>query len=72
MKAHDFIKSIEFLPCSAEGDFKGRPSNSELRRWLNNRSVIINNTKPMPDEEINLPIASLIFFPKGSRKTTMW
>lgn len=59
------------LPYSAE-----KPctivSNAELRRWIQNGSVLINQEKAAWDEEIDFPILSLVFFPKSEkRKTTV-
>lgn len=52
-----------------------RPSsvatNSEKKRWLLQRSVIINGITPKPEDEIELPLTSLVFFPNGKRRTTM-
>ncbi len=71
MNAFLYIKSLPYLPDSTEGQKTGRPSNSEIIRWLVKRSVLINGTTPSPDDEIIFPIAELIFFPKSDRKTTM-
>lgn len=71
MTAYEFLKTFPYLPSSAEGRYGGRPSNSEVRRWLINRAVIINKKVPQPNDKVNFPIKRLIFFPKGKRKTTM-
>jgi len=64
-----FIKKHGHLPMSIE-----RPcteaTNSEIKRWLKNSSVIINGKKPNINDEIELPITELVFFSKGRRKTT--
>lgn len=59
------------LPMSAE-----RPctpvSNSELRRWMQNGSILINSERPVWDEPVDFPIFSLVFFPSSpKRKTTL-
>ena len=69
VKAIDFLSDMEFLPSSREGNKLGRPSKSELKRWLEKGSVIINEEKPSPNDEVCYPIKSLIFFPKGDRVT---
>ena len=46
-------------------------SNSEKRRWLENKSVEINGGRPLPDDDMPFEIASLVFFPEGKRKCTM-
>ena len=76
--AFDFLKDFPFLPIvlmRGKGrSLYGRPSNSELKRWLNNGSVKING-KIITSvfEEINYPITQLIFFPKNDKtRTTIW
>lgn len=48
-------------------------SNSEKRRWLEDKAVVINNENPEPDDLIIwfFPIKSLIFFPSAKNKITM-
>lgn len=59
------------LPYSAEKSCT-LVSNAELRRWLQNGSVLINHEKFAWDELIDFPIFSLVFFPKSEkRKTTV-
>ena len=71
MTAFEYLKSLKYLPGSTENKHYGRPSNSEIRRWLLNGSVIIDGDKPKPDDIVYLPIWELIFFPNSKRKTTM-
>lgn len=88
----DFVKmtALEFLismrpalPMSVENPCK-QASNSEIRRWLDQSSVIINGVKPKSKDVVNFPVTSLVFFPKSkatfndegkmittSRKTTL-
>lgn len=58
-----------YLPCSTEKSPE-KASNSEVKRWLEKKSVIINGQKPGPKDIIQFPITELIFFPKGARRTT--
>lgn len=52
-------------PCSI-------PTRSEVKRWIKNKSVIINGEKNHDvNEEVDFEIFTLIFFPKGKRRTTM-
>jgi hypothetical protein len=53
------------------GDKPVVASKGERRRWLLNRAVIINGTRPGPDDEVYFPITELIFFPSSPRKCTM-
>jgi len=49
----------------------GKASRSEIRRWLNNGSIIINGKTPTSKEEVNLPVNELVLFPRGKQKTTI-
>ena len=44
-----------------------KASNSELRRWLEKRSVQINGLFPGPDDPVFLPIRSFVLFAKSER-----
>lgn len=68
--AFNIIKEIGVIPMSAEKPCTV-PSNSEIMRWLNNQSVIINGKKPKANEQVEFPITQLVFFPKGKRRTTV-
>lgn len=67
--AWGFLRDFPFCPWSVERT--GKATNSEKRRWLQNKAVIINGERPGPDDSITYPITELVFFPKGKRKTTM-
>ena len=74
--AFEYLKSLPYLPVGLirgkrQGLHYGRPSNSEIKRWLYSHSVIINGLTPLPNDEIIFPITELIFFPEGERKTTL-
>lgn len=71
MTAYEYIKFIPYLPASKEGNKIGRPSNAEIRRWLEKGSVIINGTTPKPYDKIKFPIIELIFFPSSNLKVTI-
>lgn len=43
---------------------KGKASNSEIKRWLQNQAVVINGEKVRWDEPIDFPISSVVLFPK--------
>lgn len=47
-----------------EGKKVGLVSNSELKRWLQNKAVIINGESIAWDELIDFPIISVVLFPK--------
>ena len=72
MTAIEFLKSLPFLPISVEGRIPfHRPSNSELKRWLEKGSVDINHVRPKPHDKIEFPICKLQFFPGAKRQTTV-
>ncbi len=74
MTALEFLKHRRdrgHVPTSKEGNGLGPPSNSELRRWLDKKSVLINGRKPRAKEEVSYPITQLQFFPGSRHQTTV-
>lgn len=67
--AFDTIKYLGVIPTSNENS-PNPPSNSEIRRWLDQKSVIINGKKPSSKEMVQWPITQLIFFPKSEKRRT--
>lgn len=47
------------------------PSNSELRRWLANGTILFNTERCTWDEEIDFPVFSLVFFPSSPNRSTL-
>lgn len=43
-------------------------SNSEIRRWLDQGSVVINGVRPQAKQLITFPVTQLVFFPNSRRK----
>lgn len=72
MTAKEYVKELPYLPVerSLGGKYE-KPSTSCIYRWLKEGAIEINGMKPKPHDEIIFPITSLIFFPKGNRRTTM-
>jgi hypothetical protein len=48
-----------------EGKKVGAVSNSELKRWCQNKSVIINGKPVAWDAPVDYPIKSFVLFPKN-------
>ena len=48
----------------------GKASNSELKRWLMNKAVIVDGKPVIWNNEVSLPIASFVLFPK--KPITIW
>ena len=47
-------------------------SNGELKRHMQQGGVLINGEKVSPDEPIDFPVFSLVFFPKSkTRRATL-
>ena len=73
VKAIEYLKNLSYLPATLQRgkgrEVYGRPSNEQLRRWLNMGSIVINGKTPKSLDEISFPIWQLIFFPKGKRRT---
>lgn len=49
----------------------GKASNSEMKRWIGNRSVIINGENVAWDEAMNFHMESVVLFPKGKTVTIL-
>jgi len=54
-----------------EGKCVGPASNSELKRWCQNKAVIVDGKAVAWDEVVVFPIPSFVLFPKRGR-ITMW
>ncbi len=63
------LKDAHLVPWSRER--AGYPTNSELRRWLNDRAVVINGRKLGPFDPVERPVNSLVFFPKSKGRVTV-
>lgn len=72
MNALQWLNSLRpALPMSIETP--GKPmSNGELKRHMHQGGVLVNGEKVVPDESIDFPVFSLVFFPKSAaRRTTL-
>ena len=65
MTAWDFLKDLH-TTCSFQSREKrvGVATNSELKRWIQNKALEINGEKVMYNEELDFPIFSVVLFPK--------
>ena len=72
MNALQWLNSLRpALPMSIETPGK-LMSNSELKRHMQQGGVLVNSEKVAPDEAIDFPVLSLVFFPKSAvRRTTL-
>lgn len=63
-------QSIEHPPT--KGNPAQQMSNGELKRHMQQGGVMVNGEKVAPDELIDFPVFSLVFFPKSSaRRATL-
>lgn len=72
MKALDFLKELHAV-ChfqTREGAKRGEASGSELRRWFNNKAVVVNGAPVAWDTELQFPLQSFVLFPK--HPVTLW
>jgi hypothetical protein len=53
-----------------EGKKVGRASNSELKRWLQNKAVLIDGKAANWNDELSFPVKSMVLFPK--KPITLW
>jgi hypothetical protein len=70
MTALQAILFINVVPMSVEKPCTV-PSKSEMKRWLDQQSVVINGVRPSANDIVEFPVTELIFFPKGKRRTTV-
>lgn len=64
------IKDAHALPMSTE-EIGKEPSNAEIKRWFEKKSIVINGQRPTKDDSIEWPVTQLIFHPKGNKKCTV-
>ena len=70
MTALQYILSLRpALPMSAESPCT-HASNGEIRRWLQQGAVLCNGERLEPNEPIDFPVFSLVFFPKSANRRT--
>lgn len=67
MTAWQFLRSLHEV-ChfqTREGKKVGTATNSELKRWIQNKALIVNGETVTPEEKMDFPIISVILFPKN-------
>lgn len=63
----DLHKACHFQ--TKEGKKVGRASNSELKRWIQNKALLVNGETVEWNEPLDFPIISVVLFPKSGRVT---
>lgn len=71
MTCWDFLKELNTCCHFMSIERPGKASNSELKRWLQNKAVEINGLRPKFDDEVDFPITQMVLFPKKNRTTLM-
>lgn len=67
MNAWQFLLSLHEV-ChfqTREGKKVGRASNSELKRWIQNKAFLVNHEPVEWNEPIDFHIYSVVLFPKN-------
>lgn len=73
LTAWDWLKSLHEI-ChfqTKEGKKVGKATNSELKRWIQNKALIINGEVVEWNELIDFPIFSVALFTKHNRITLL-
>lgn len=69
-----FINSLRpSLPVVQQAKDKpfAQPSNSQVRRWIEEKAVVINAEHCTWSEEIDFPVISVVLFPKSTKRVTL-
>lgn len=69
MTAWEFLRDLHTICHFMSRERSGKATNSELKRWLQNQSVIINGRRIKWNEEVDFPVKECILFPKRKRIT---
>jgi hypothetical protein len=71
MKALDLLLQLHAMCHFRSTEGQAVLSKSELKRWCDKGSVIVNSEKVKWDEEMDFPIFSFILHPKGDLRCTL-
>ncbi len=69
MNAWEYLRELHTVCEFHSKEREGKATNSELKRWLQNQSVLLNNRRIKWNEEVDFPVEQLILFPKRNRIT---
>lgn len=65
MTAWTFIIDLNKVCFFMSRERRGRASNSELKRWLENKAVRVNGESIHWNDEMVFPVVSFVLFPKN-------
>lgn len=78
MKARQWLKELHQV-CQFMSTSKGQDggklqvaSFSEVQRWAKEGAILVNGERLDLDEQMDFPIISVVFFPNGKRRTTLY
>lgn len=71
MNAFEYLKSFNHLPMLLDGNKPKKATNSDIRRWIESKSIQINGVTITKETDIVFPVTSLVFFPRSKNKVTM-
>lgn len=71
MKLLDLLVELDKLCRFRSTEGKAELSKSELKRWFDKGSVLINGEKAKWDEPFDFPVFSMVLHPKGERKCSL-
>jgi len=64
MTAWELLRDLNTVCHFMSRERTGRATNSELKRWCQNKAVSINGKRVQFDEEIEFPVTEMFLFPK--------
>ncbi len=72
-KVFEWLNQVHswFNFTTVEGDKVSRASNAELKRWCQNKTVLLNGVAVGPFDEMPEYVTSIVFHPKGKRRCTL-
>lgn len=67
----NFLRGLNDVCHFMSRERTGKATNSELKRWLQNKAIEINGKRPNWNDPVEFPITQMVLFPKKSRVTLM-
>jgi hypothetical protein len=63
--AWEFLRGLHSVCHFQSRERVGEASNSELKRWIQSQSLVINGERVTPDELMDFHMFSVVLFPKN-------
>lgn len=64
MNAWEFLRDLHAVCHFQSKERSGEASNSELKRWIQSQSLVINGERVKWDEPMDFRMFSVVLFPK--------